>query len=268
MLMVTSFNQQLYDSYAKVMTEEFSQYSDGSVKLAVIFEGEKFPSMTPLKNVEYVLFNSELHQSFLNKFGNLYEARGFRINFLEKNEIQIYHDYKFDAVRFSFKIFSLLQAIDVFNPKKHFAWLDADIRCIKSFCCSDLSRFFPGDLEVMSYLGRNFPAVDPYSECGFLGFNRKHPLTSSFLSRVSEVYLSGEIFSHRQWHDSWIWDQVRLDFEDKGIKFKNISGAAYVTHHPFINCELGRYFDHLKGPQRKQLGQSFASDYILAKRYD
>ncbi|AGG32698.1 hypothetical protein D521_0128 [beta proteobacterium CB] len=266
MLMVTSFNQSLYNSYGKRMTEEFSQKSDGSVKLAVIFEGEVLPRSMPLKNVEYIIFNNEAHQGFLKKFGNLFEARGFRVNFLENNQIQIYYDYKFDAVRFSFKVFSLLQAIDVLKPKDFFAWLDADIRCIKSFSSSELSKFFPGEGELMSYLGRNFPQIDPYSECGFLGFNNNHPLTANFLSRVAQVYSSGEIFSHHQWHDSWIWDQVRIEFENKGVKFKSISGAAYETHHPFINCELGKFFDHLKGPQRKEIGQSFPEDYKLSSR--
>jgi len=261
MLMVTSFNKSLYNSYGKRMTEEFSQKSDGSVKLAVIFEGEALPRSTPLKNVEYIIFNHEAHQEFLKKFGSLFEARGFRVNFLENNQVQIYHDYKFDAVRFSFKVFSLLQAIEALKPKDFFAWLDADIRCIKPFSSSELRKFFPGEGELMTYLGRNFPQIDPYSECGFLGFNSNHPLTANFLSRVAQVYASGEIFSYHQWHDSWIWDQVRIEFENEGVKFKSISGAAYETDHPFINCELGKFFDHLKGPQRKEMGQSFPEDY-------
>ena len=268
MLIITSFNQQLYDSYGKRMTEEFSDKSDGSVQLVVVFEGEKLPNAISLKNVEYIIFNSKGHQTFLNKFGNLFEARGFRVNFLENNQFQIHYDYKFDAVRFSFKVFSLIQAMDAFKPKNFFAWLDADIRCIKSFGSSDLDKFFPGEDELMSYLGRNFPQVDPYSECGFLGFNNKHPFTSNFLYRVCEVYLKGEIFSHHQWHDSWIWDQIRMEFENKNIKFKNISGEAYSTDHPFINCELGTFFDHLKGPLRKKMGQSFSEDYVLRRGHD
>lgn len=266
MLIITSFNQQLYESYGKRMTEEFSQKSDGSVKLVVIFEGESLPKVMPLKNIEYIKFNNEAHQEFIKKFGNLYEARGFRLNFLENNQVQFSYDYRFDAIRFSFKVFSLLQAINLIKPKDYFAWLDADVRCIKSFNSSDLKKFFPDEGGLMSYLGRNFPQVDPYSECGFLGFNNKHPLTSNFLSRVAEVYSSGEIFSHHQWHDSWIWDQVRLEFQAKEVKFKSISGSAYVTDHPFINCELGRFFDHLKGPQRKEMGQSFPEDYKLVSR--
>jgi hypothetical protein len=247
------------------MTEEFSQKSDGSVKLVVVFEGAQAPTI-PLKNVEYILLCHPDHQSFIRKFGSLYEARGFRMNFLENKEIQLAYDYRFDAVRFSFKIFSILQAIDELTPTDHFAWIDADVRCIKHFGVDDLLKFFPDENNLMSYLGRNFPLVDPYSECGFLGFNSKHPLVRDFLNSMGNIYSSGEIFSHHQWHDSWIWDQVRLEFQSRNVLFKNISGLAFETHHPFINCDLGLFFDHLKGPQRKQMGKSFAEDYKLSPR--
>jgi hypothetical protein len=83
---------------------------------------------------------------------------------------------------------------------------------------------------------------------------------------MANIYFSGEIFSHHQWHDSWIWDQVRLEFQRRNVSFKNISGSAFETDHPFINCDLGLFFDHLKGPQRKHMGKSFAEDYKLSPR--
>ena len=52
-----------------------------------------------------------------------------------------------------------------------------------------------------------------------------------------------------------------MEFEAQNVIFKNISGDASVLEHPFINCGLGKYFDHLKGPQRKQIGHSFIKDY-------
>ena len=56
---------------------------------------------------------------------------------------------------------------------------------------------------------------------------------------------------------------LRIEFEGSGIQFKNISGAASSTDHPFINTDLGIYFDHLKGPERKRIGQSFIEDYKM-----
>ena len=115
----------------------------------------------------------------------------------------------------------------------------------------------------MSYLGRDsFPKNNPYSECGFLGFNLKHKNFNNFLDRMIEIYITGEIFSFQEWHDSWIWDKVREEFEAEKISFKNISGNFSHVEHPFVNCGLQKFFDHLKGPDRKKKGQSFDQDFI------
>jgi len=261
MLMITSFNEILFDQYGERMVREFSEKSDGTVKLLVVFEGYKLPKMN-LKNIEFICFDNDDHKLFLKKFGHLHEARGLRIKTLDNNQINLSMDFRYDAVRFSFKIFSLLQALNYYEPRDYFAWIDADIRCISNFSASDLKIFFPFESQLMSYLGRiNFPPEGAYSECGFLGFNFRHPLLFEFLNRVALIYRDGELFSYEQWHDSWIWDQVRMEYERKDVNFKNISGAAASTDHPFINCELGLFFDHLKGPERKKIGKSFDDDY-------
>ena len=114
----------------------------------------------------------------------------------------------------------------------------------------------------MSYLGRtNFPPERPYTETGFLGFNLKHSQFKQFINRMVEVYCSGEIFSFVEWHDCWVYDHVRKEFEEKNINFKNISGPIFEKlAHPFVNCNLGKFFDHLKG-DRKKSGSSYNEDY-------
>jgi len=247
------------------MVKEFSEKSDGSVKLAVIYEAEKIPEIY-LKNIEFIRFNHSGHNEFIRKFGHLHEARGLLINYLPNGQIYLTNNFRFDAIRFSFKIFSLLQALELFKPVDYFAWIDADVRCLKKFSRGDLLQFFPNDNQLMSYLGRTkFPPTGVYSECGFLGFNNLHPLTYEFLNRVAVTYKNGEIFAHNEWHDSWIWDQIRLVFENRNVEFKNISGDAVSTDHPFINSALGIFFDHLKGPVRKKMGHSFVEDYELKK---
>jgi len=263
MLMITSFNEILLEQYGKRMVKEFSEMSDGSVTLAVMYEGDRIPDIS-LKNVEFIHFMHSGHHNFMKKFGHLYEANGIKVEFLPNNEVNVSRDFKFDAIRFSFKIFSLLEAFELLKPLSFFGWIDADIRCLKKFGSTDLLKFFPDDSQLMSYLGRtSFPAGGAYSECGFLGFNAKHPSALDFLNRMAEIYQNGEIFTHEQWHDSWLWDQTRIEFEGCGIQFKNISGAASSTDHPFINTDLGIYFDHLKGPERKRMGQSFIEDYKM-----
>ena len=82
------------------------------------------------------------------------------------------------------------------------------------------------------------------------------------INRIIKIYTSGEIFSLQEWHDSYIWDHVRSEYEDKKIKFKNISNKGYDHYHPFINSGLEEFFDHLKGPNRKKDGVSPEKDYL------
>ena len=263
MLVITSFNEALMNQYGLRMVHEFSEKSAGDVDLKVVFEGDEIPNIK-INNVEFMRFHHAGHQNFVKKFGHLHEARGLRIFFQPNNQVNLTHDFKFDALRFSFKIFAVLQVLESCQPKDHFAWMDADVRCLKNFSHADLAPFLPEPDQLMSYLGRNnFPPTGAYSECGFLGFNARHPALHDFLHRMADTYVNGGIFSHEQWHDSWIWDQTRMEFERQGISFKNISGAAVNTEHPFINCGLGVFFDHLKGPQRKQAGHSFINDYKM-----
>ena len=52
MLLITSFNEYLLKQYGERMVKEFSEKSDGSVKLVVIYEAEVVPEIY-LKNIEF-----------------------------------------------------------------------------------------------------------------------------------------------------------------------------------------------------------------------
>jgi len=258
---ITSMNEKLYHQYGRNMISDFDNKSESDVTLFVIFEGP-IPSIELTnERIHIVPMESPEHRKFVHYFGHLHEARGLKIKFSDdKKNVNLEWNYRFDAIRFSFKIYSILQALSFMANEQPFAWIDADIRCLKNFNSHDLKSFLPSGSELMSYLGRD---NHPYSECGFLGFNAQHPQCVQFLMRMKSIYTQGEIFSLTEWHDSWIWDHVRHEYESQGIAFKNISGAARTLEHPFINCGLGQYFDHLKGAQRKVDGYSSESDYHL-----
>jgi len=260
---ITSMNEGLYHQYGRNMINDFHNKSGSDVKLFVIFEGPIPSNELTNERIYIVPMESTEHNNFLRYFGHLHEARGLTIKFSDDNQnVDLEWNYRFDAIRFSFKIFSILQALSIIANEQPFAWIDADIRCLKSFNNDDLKPYLPSGSELMSYLGRD---NHPYSECGFLGFNAQHPKCLEFLTRMKNIYTQGEIFSLTEWHDSWIWDHVRKEYESRGVDFKNISGAARILEHPFINCGLGKYFDHLKGAQRKVDGHSSESDYQLNK---
>lgn len=263
---VTSMNKTIFDHYGKRFIDEFLQYKSDDIALVIVFEGELPNYDSSARGVEFLNLSHSRHPEFLSYFGHLYEANGVKIRQQKKpnGEVttKLERDFKFDAKRFSFKIFALMLARKHINSDSAFAWIDADMRVLKPFGIADIEPLMPRKNELMSYLGRtSFPPDAPYSECGFLGFNPQHPKTDNYLERMQELYLTGKFFTKKQWHDSWLWDEVREEFEKAKVKFRNISGKAENLEHPFINTGLGQFFDHLKGPSRKQKGKSFDTDY-------
>ena len=263
---VTSMNKTIFEKYGKRFIDEFLRYKSDDIALVIVFEGDLPDYDRSAKGVEFLKLSRSRHPEFLSYFGHLYEANGVKIRQQKKpnGEVttKLERDFKFDAKRFSFKIFSLMLARKHIKSDSAFAWIDADMRVLKSFSIADIEPLMPRKNELMSYLGRtSFPPDAPYSECGFLGFNPHHPKTDSYLERMQALYLTGEFFTKKQWHDSWLWDEVRQEFEKAKVKFRNISGKAENLEHPFINTALGKFFDHLKGPSRKQKGKSFDTDY-------
>ena len=261
-------NQKIYDSYGRFFLNDFERYADPSIILINVFEGNIPNDSKNFQKIKFLPFQCPIHNKFIKFFSKLYEARGLKISQVKnpsnnKIELKFQMNFRYDAIKFSHKVFSINLVRNQIKESDFLLWTDADLRCFKKFSQDDLNSFLPNKDQIMSYLGRTlFPPQNPYSECGFLGFNLKHNMFDSFITRMIEVYSTGEIFSHQEWHDSWIWDEVRKEFENMGYKFKNISGKYENTEHPFVNCGLQEYFDHLKGPKRKIIGKSHESDFI------
>ena len=261
---VSTMNLNLFNSYGKKFLTSFDEKAHPEFKLFNIFEGSDnfiFGS----KRILNKYYFDENHRKFLKFFSPLYEANGHRLQFVKEGDrykVNYNYDFRWNVIKFSFKVFSINYCLQFLDNEKFLIWTDADLICKNNFNAQNLKEFMPGEDELLSYLARtHYPPKNPFSECGFLIFNLNHESFKNFIKRMVDIYLTGEIFSLQQWHDSWIWDHVRKEFENKHIKFKNISGDYSHTEHPFVNCGLGNHFDHLKGDERKKQGKSFESDY-------
>jgi hypothetical protein len=167
------------------------------------------------------------------------------------------NSFRYDAVRFAHKVFAILHGTRNANAEKAF-WIDADVVTFAPVPHSLLDACLPDDCYT-SCLKRD----GNFSECGFVGYNLRHPAHEEFMNVWENLYTSGRLFELPEWHDSYVYDHVRRSFENEG-KFHshNLSGAHTSAAHPFVNSELGRYMDHLKG-QRKIAGKSRPSDLVI-----
>jgi hypothetical protein len=251
---VTSFNSSGYQKYGERMIKTFRQFWPDDIPLVVVSEDP-----LPLVSTDQIFFHDYsviapegVH--FKNKFGSFDKANGKIIKFKETSDGMIVtneYDYRFDAIRFSHKVFSLFGATRNYDVDE-MIWLDGD-----TFTHAPIDdRFFeetsPGDGHL-SYLGRDHM----YSECGFMIFNRRNKIHDIFFNQLVTEYLNGELFLLSQWHDCMMIDVMREHFaKTEGIEYKNLSGKASSSMHPFVETVLGEYMDHLKGPERKETGSS------------
>jgi hypothetical protein len=133
--------------------------------------------------------------------------------------------------------------------------MDADMVCHTAITEQDLDRMLPADRDLC-FLGR----ANKFSECGLYGMNLRSPATQDFLQKFQRMYDQAEtgIFTLIEWHDSFVFDAVRKQCTLKELDWTGhmITGEG----HPLVNCEWGRWLDHLKGA-RKTSGQSWAKDF-------
>ncbi len=174
------------------------------------------------------------------------------------------HDPKviWNARKFSFKVFCVEHAVTN-SDDDVVTWLDADTVAFRRVPRQEIEAFIP-PYCMLSYLGR----AGLYSECGYVSYNRQHPMTDSFVRQFADLFRDGIVFGMKEWHDSYIFDALRTAFENRhGVANFNISYEEMAASHVFINSRIGLYLDHMKG-KRKSAGKSSASDLVVNHKID
>jgi len=173
--------------------------------------------------------------------------------------------YLFDAVRFANKVFCVVHAVRTSIEKAYdyVIWLDADTYSFRPMPRDFLESLLPTD-SMLTYLGRENPTKNDggkYPECGFVGYNLRHPQIQNFVNDWENLYTTDGVFKLLEWHDSYVfWYLSKIYRQQHNIKVNDIGYWKGVKgHHVFINSELGLYMDHFKG-KRKTIGSSARND--------
>lgn len=163
------------------------------------------------------------------------------------------NSFKWDAVRFSHKVFSVIHACENIDSD-WIIWLDADSKTFANIPTDFLSSVC--DNRAMAcYLGRR---EKYHSECGWVGYNKNHSALKQFMADWRDLYDRDTLFELKETHDSFVFDVLRKLYQTQGVYFHNLSPevTGKGPGHPFIASKLGRYIDHLKGSRRKEMGKS------------
>jgi hypothetical protein len=253
---ITTFHAAGMKQYGQNMIDCFDQYWPRSVALRVYAE-ECVPQVpsTRVTVVDLLAASPELvafkKQHVGNPVANGLVAKDTRVPFKD-------NQFKWDAVRFSHKVFAVIHACATLDTD-WVIWLDADVKTFAPVPEHFLDTICD-PAALACYLGRR---EKYHSECGWVAYNRQHPDLQAFMDRWRDLYVTGDLFNLREYHDSFVFDVLRKDFAQRGVRFSNISPElpGKGPGHPFIASELGLYMDHLKGSKRKALGHSLPDDF-------
>jgi len=256
---ITTFHKPGLDKYAQTMINSFEEHWPNEINLYVYAEDCQPHVSKP--NIHIL----DLHATCLDlvAFKNKHKNNPVANGEVMKDTGIPYKDnnFKWDAVRFSHKVFSVIHACTTLNSD-WVIWLDADSKTFKDIPFNFLKEVCPDEYYV-SYLGRN---TKYHSECGWVAYNTKHKDNRDFMNYWRNLYVNDSLFNLREYHDSFVFDEIRKKFQqERNTPFYNLTPPlkGKGPGHPFIASVLGKYMDHMKGTQRKELGHSLPDDVSI-----
>jgi hypothetical protein len=249
---VTCFSLKGWNETGHLLVDSFIKNWPETVNLTVYVD-DPIPKKDLIRNerVKYQILNYRELLEFKNRHENNLEANGLGKYAENKGK-----NYRYDAVRFSHKVFALFQFLES-NDTDILIWLDGDSRTHSKIIENDIESWCP-DGKFAGYLARPWL----YTETGFHIFNMRHPIANDFLREWKQYYLDDTIFNLEMWTDCHTYDAAKLKFDDS--HWYNLS-PPIKNNHPFINGPLGDFMDHMKGP-RKLKGTSHKKDLIVQKK--
>jgi hypothetical protein len=258
---VTTFHEKGLKTYAQRMIDTFCQNWPEEVTLHIypekcnpIIRNHAHVTLTDLDSI------SEL-TAFKEKWKDVPMATGWCNDSTQKFPDKTKRTgFKWDAVRFSHKVYAIFDCAKNIDADV-LIWMDADTICHSPITLSNLEKLIPVNKDLC-YLGRE----GKYSECGLYSINLRSPTIQGFLKEFQRMYDDAEhgIFTLDEWHDSFVFDAVRLKFKNQLQEYNWSAGIVRGEGHPLINSQWGAYLDHLKG-DRKTMGRSKLSDLKIKR---
>lgn len=259
---VTTFHNEGLQQYGQRMIDTYYKNWPKDVKLYVY--AEKCTPVIPDQS-RIVLRDLDSVQelvNFKNRWKNVPKANGDVRNDPVRNKRKdAGKGFKWHAVRFAHKVYAIFDCVRHTDADVLF-WMDADSVCHSPITLEKLENFCPLTQDL-GFLGRE----GKYTECGLYSMNLRSQSVQNFLREFQRMYDDAEngIFTLAEWHDSFVFDAVRMKFRGQ-LRENNWSrGIISGEGHPLINSEWGAYLDHLKG-DRKSLGKSKIKDLKVLRK--
>jgi hypothetical protein len=228
-MLVTTLNARLLEDYGRDTVATWSRFTRQPIVVLVSPEEEAF---------------------FARTLGAAYRVRPFgprslrAMHAIRDKESELNHrrdDYRFQAARFSWKVFAMAEAFAAFPDEPALTWLDAD-SLLKPGIDEWLTQLFVGD-DAVCFLGRAHKQI--HAETGLIHFRGAQG--RELFARVLHEYESLGLFDHHEWTDSYIYTAV--------FQFRRGCADLSRRHHvrssnPIFEIDRGRHLLHLKGGRK------------------
>jgi hypothetical protein len=243
------YGQRMIDSYMKTWPKEIPLY---------LYPEDCNPKISEYHNR---ICLHDLHTTvpdlvnFKNKWRKVPKANGDISGERQATRIDSRKEFKWDAVRFSHKVYSIFHAAKN-TDADILLWMDADMICHSPITVETIEKLIPLEADIC-YLDRK----PKWPECGLYSINLRSEQGRKFLKEFQRMYDDAEngIFKMDEWHDSFVFYEV---IKSMNLNLVNWSkGLIKGEGHPLINSEWGAYLDHLKG-DRKDQGKSKKTDLV------
>jgi len=270
---VTTFHKEGLDLYGQRFLDSFAEKVDKRVKLVVYAEDcspvNPDPNQITILDARAVL--PKLN-AFKDKWGNVDKANGIPPEHIKRRRPKDWHKkFKWDAIRFANKVYAVFDAC-VRAKQDWCVWMDADVYVHAPISYDQFKELLP-DNKWITYVGRG-KGSQTWPECGFYGMNLNNKTCLDFLAEFERYYQDADngIFTLEEWHDSFVFGTILNRFKVRDNNFHDYAAEMYLREaktggggHPFINCVLGTWFDHMKGGRKKD-GKSKRSDIMVNRK--
>jgi len=266
---VTTFHKEGLDLYGQRFLNSFAANVGERIKMLVYAENCTPVNPNP-KQITILDAKESLPKlnAFKEKWKNVPKANGVCPPEIKARRPRDWHkEFKWDAIRFANKVYAVFDACE--RSKDWCVWMDADIYVHAPVSYDQFKALLP-DNKWITYVGRG-KGSQTWPECGFYGLNLNNPTCKEFLQEFERYYEDADngIFTLEEWHDSYVFGSILNRFKSKNSNYYDYAAEMYLREaktggggHPFINCVLGSYFDHMKGGRKKE-GKSKRSDIMV-----
>jgi len=244
-MLITTLNAKLLDEYGHATVATWSSFTKRRIVVVVAPEEVEHFASTLDAGYSVIAFGSASLRHMADIRARE-DALGHRQG-----------DYRWQAARFSWKIFAVEEAYKAFAGEDPATWLDAD-SLLKANFDEWLGQVF-SPTHAISFLGRAHKQL--HAETGLINFRgtEGHRL----FERVLAIYKSLELFEFNEWTDSYVYTSV-LQFNKHCFDICKHRGIR--SSNPLYEIDRGRHIIHLKGTRKNTSSMLLDDLRVLLRR--